>query len=116
MIGTNASIGSGINLVIWTTLETNVGIIAANLPALGFLRKKIEEKLVSISAPALRYFHLVSSRSSHKSEGREMLPTFGAGSPRKKLASLDSVLHSDTEMDIASLSEQSMMSGRSSAI
>jgi hypothetical protein len=97
-------LGSGIQLVIWTTLEANVGITAANLPALGFLRRKIEDKLASISVPALRYLHILPLRTSEKSEGREMLPTFGAGKPRKH-HSLDSVLRSNAEINTASTSE-----------
>ena len=60
---------------------------------------------MSMTAPALRYLHLLSSRSSKKSEGREMLPTFGAGNPRRKPACLDSDLHSETEIDLAFVSE-----------
>lgn len=89
----NGFIGVGINLVIWTTLEANIGIFAANLPALGFLRKKMEEKLAS--APALRYLRFLSSGKSAGDSDREMLPTIGAANPRRKRDAFDSVLGSD---------------------
>ncbi|KAF2686023.1 hypothetical protein K458DRAFT_387026 [Lentithecium fluviatile CBS 122367] len=93
---------TGIDLVIWTTLEANVGIFAANLPALGFLRRKIEEKLSLISVPALRYLPFFSSSRSSKSEDREMLPTIGAGRPRRKPDPYDSILASDADLTSAS--------------
>jgi hypothetical protein len=111
-------VGSGINLVIWTTLEDNIGIFAANLPALGFLHKHVKEKLAAV--PALRYFRFSRSRSqmSEKDEDREMLPTIGGGNPRRTRGAFDSLLRSDHDQgfnaDMESLRTHSREGSQSS--
>jgi hypothetical protein len=97
LLSTDMNPGSGINLVIWTTLETNVGIFAANLPALGVLRKKIQERIASLSAPVLRHLLLCSLRGFSESEGREGLPSFGKKNLRPTAGAINSILDSYTE-------------------
>ncbi|PVH90853.1 hypothetical protein DM02DRAFT_546979 [Periconia macrospinosa] len=73
--------GTGPESIIWTTLEQNTGLIAANLPPLRKFSRFVYEKILASSS--IQYIISRSGGSASEKLSDNDVPTIGAARPRR---------------------------------
>lgn len=73
--------GQGAEGIIWTTLEQNIGLIAANLTPLGKFSRLVYEKILASSS--IQYIIARSGGSASEKLSDNQAPTIGAVRPKR---------------------------------